>query len=58
MVKFAVIDGDKYENDIYRMWTYDLGVPSLFWYVRGEKQFEYKGQRAVPDILHFIEKLV
>ena len=40
------------------MWTYDLGVPSLFWYVRGEKQFEYKGQRAVLDILHFIEKLV
>ena len=55
-VELGVIDADNYENTIPDLWTLEFGVPTVFWYVNGEKQFEYFGQRSKEDMLHFIKK--
>lgn len=55
-VELGVIDADRYQKDIKDMWSLHMGVPTLFWYEEGEKQFEYFGQRSKEDILHFIKK--
>ena len=55
-VQLAVLDNDKYLENIHRLWTPNMGVPTIFWFEKGIKQFEYTKSRAAQDLLRFIQK--
>nr|XP_009858978.2 protein disulfide-isomerase A5-like [Ciona intestinalis] len=54
-VKIAVVDGEQYGSTIHRLWTKDMGTPTIFWYENGIKQFEYIKSRAAEELIKFIK---
>lgn len=57
-VDVAVFLVDMKGEGIPHLWSGDIGVPTIYWYVRGGFQSEYTGVRSTEAMMRFIKQWV